>query len=74
MLKWIGLLALPMLLGGCPPGQTRMIATAVPEPLVCSVWRPITYASKHDTAQTITEVRSSNAKRAEYCAAVKPAN
>jgi hypothetical protein len=58
---------LALILPGCQPGQMPKIATAPTEPLVCSQWLPISYASRHDTALTISQVRRSNAARRAYC-------
>ena len=70
MLKLCGLFILPMLamlLGGCQ--STRLISTIGTgnSPLICSQWRAITYAGKHDTPETIQQVRVNNAKRGAYC-------
>ncbi|MDE2383087.1 MAG: hypothetical protein KGO53_00595 [Alphaproteobacteria bacterium] len=43
--------------------------TPQPEPLVCSQWLPISYAGRHDTPETIANVRRANARRLAYCQA-----
>lgn len=61
---------LPMLalaLAACQHDQTRLTATGR-EPLVCAAWLPISYASRHDTSETVLEIRRNNAKRQAYCA------
>ena len=58
-----------LILSACQTGQTRLIATAPPEPLVCNEWRPISYASRHDTAATTLEIRRNNARQKAYCSA-----
>jgi hypothetical protein len=58
-----------LILASCQSGQTLKIVTAPPEPLVCSQWLPISYASRHDTSLTIAQIRRANAARKAYCAA-----
>ena len=60
---------LALLLSACQPGQTPLTATAPPEPLVCTQWLPLSFASRHDSALTIAEIRRANARRQAYCAA-----
>lgn len=47
--------------------QTRTTETAPAEPLVCTQWRALGYASKHDSPETVDSVRRSNARRKAYC-------
>jgi len=61
-------LPLTLALAGCQTLQTHLTATAGPEPLVCTQWLPISYASKHDTADTVAGVRANNGRRKAYCA------
>ena len=62
------LLTLAFLLDGCQ--STRLTPTTAmgTEPLVCTQWLPITYAGKHDTPETVMQVKRSNAARDAYCA------
>ena len=60
--------ALALLLTGCQTARTPKIVTAPPEPLVCTQWLPISYAGKHDTAETVNQLRHANARRRAYCA------
>lgn len=67
-MKKPALLLLPALaLAACQADQTRWTATAPAEPLVCSQWLPLTYASRHDTAETVAGLRRANARRQAYC-------
>jgi len=34
---------------------------------VCTQWRALGYASKHDSPETVEAVRRSNARRKAYC-------
>ena len=70
-MKKLALLLLPalaLLLTGCQSDMTPKIVTAPPEPLVCTQWLPISYAGKHDTAETVNQLRRANARRRAYCA------
>jgi uncharacterized lipoprotein YmbA len=49
------LLASPTLAGCATTGTTATTARAQ-----CAAWRAITYASKHDTAETVRQVRVHN--------------
>ena len=67
-MKLSALPLLPMLalaLVACQTDQTRLIAINR-EPLVCAVWHPISYASRHDTPETVMEIRKNNTKRMAY--------
>lgn len=58
---------LPMLLlMGCVTTQTTG-TTSRSVPPVCSVWKAISYSAKADSSQTVSEIRSSNAKQKAYC-------
>ncbi len=50
------LLASSLLLAGCATTAT----TATTAKAQCAAWRAITYASKHDTADTVRQVRVHN--------------
>lgn len=68
MKKMLAFCALLMPLAGCQSdGLTPSTATGR-EPLVCSQWRALGYASKHDTPQTVDAIRRNNAARDAYCA------
>ena len=56
-----------MLLAGCQSDRLTPTTGTGHSPLVCSQWVPITYASKHDTPETVQQVRVNNAKRGAYC-------
>jgi len=62
-------LVLVLPLTACQATKTLKTGTESPEPLVCTQWLPISYASRHDTSLTIGEIRRSNARREAYCAA-----
>lgn len=51
------------LLSGCATIRT----TGTGQPDACLVWGIITYASEHDSRQTVDEIRALNAKRDAYC-------
>jgi hypothetical protein len=57
-------LLLAPLIASC---QTRMTVTPPTEPLVCSQWLPLGYGSRHDSPQTVNDIRRANAKRNAYC-------
>jgi len=63
-----GLLTLAFLLSGCQSTRLTLTTATGSEPLVCTQWLPITYASKHDTPETAIQVKRSNAARNAYCA------
>jgi len=44
-----------------------MTVTPPTEPLVCSQWLPLGYGSRHDSPQTVNDIRRANAKRNAYC-------
>ena len=44
-------------LAGCATTGTTAATTA---PAQCAAWRAITYSSKHDTAETVRQVRVHN--------------
>ncbi len=71
MQKSLNLIALVMtcaMVAGCQSGKIRSTGiTADPRPPVCTVWKGISYSAKHDTAETVSEVRANNAARAAYC-------
>ena len=67
MLKMTALFVLPMLLAACQSDRLTPLTATGSEPLVCTQWRPITYASKHDTPETVGQVKRSNAARGAYC-------
>lgn len=56
-----------LILSACQTRQTRWTATAPSEPLVCLVWRPLSYASHHDTTASINDIRRNNLRRKAYC-------
>jgi len=69
MMNRVALLLLPMLawgLSACQTDQIRLTATGR-EPLVCAVWSPISYASHHDSPETVLDIRRNNLKRQAYC-------
>ena len=63
-LKKLLVLGLMTVLTAC---QTDMTATPPTEPLVCTQWLPLTYASRHDSKETSDAVRRANARRNAYC-------
>jgi len=64
-LKMLPMLAL--LLGGCQSTRLTSMTGTGNSPLVCTQWQAITYAGKHDTPETVAQVKRSNASRAAYC-------
>ena len=69
MMKLTALIALLMLLAACQSDKLMIPTTAIGhEPLVCSQWVQVSYASKHDTPETVAQIRRSNAARNAYCA------
>jgi len=67
MLKMIVLLVLPMLLAACQSDRLIPMTVTGHSPIVCTQWLTITYAGKHDTPETIAQVKRSNAARNAYC-------
>lgn len=67
MLKLIALIALPLLTASCAADNLTPTTATGHEPLVCSQWATLTYSSKHDSPETIAQVRHNNARRAGYC-------
>jgi len=61
------LTALILSLTGCTSPKISGTGTSSLEPLVCTQWRPISYASHHDTAETVDAIRRANARRKAYC-------
>ncbi len=67
-LKLIALVMSCGLVAGCQSSKIHSTGiTAETRPPVCTVWKGISYSAKHDTPETVSEVRANNAARAAYC-------
>ncbi len=65
------LLAVSLMTPACTTLSTatapKLAAADVVKRICAEAWLPIHYASKHDTAQTVSEAKANNRARSAFC-------